>query len=237
MTRPSTALKLAYAALAVVDTALSASPRPAHHHARRFTKPLLLPTLAASFTTDPRARRSPLRRSALAGQAAGWVGDVALLGDEPKHFALGASAFATGHAAYIRGLLAQRDPDASLARPAAVGAAWAVGAPRTLLAAYRTEPFLAPVLAGYSALLSGTAAAATVLGPQIPGDARRATLAGAGLFLLSDSILGLRKFVLADPPAWLEGAVMATYTGAQFLLAEGAARAGVPAAESALPGA
>ena len=70
------------------------------------------------------------------------------------------------------------------------------------------------------------AAAATVLGPQIPADARRATLAGAGLFLLSDSILGLRKFVLADPPAWMEGAVMATYTGAQYLIADGAARAG-----------
>ena len=183
MTRPSTALKLAYAGLAVADTVLSASRRPAHHHARRFTKPLLLPTLAASFATDPRARRSPLRRSTLAGQAAGWAGDVALLGDEPKHFALGASAFATGHAAYIGGLLAQRDPDASLAKPTAVAAAWAVGAPRTLLAAYRTAPALAPVLAGYSAMLSGTAAAATVLGPQIPADARRATLAGAALIM------------------------------------------------------
>lgn len=226
MTRVSTALRSSYAAVAAVDTALSASSKPERHRARRFTKPLLLPLLAASFATDPRARRSPLRRSTLAGQAAGWVGDVALLGDEPKHFALGASAFATGHAAYISGLLAQRDPGASPARPAAVGAAWVVGAPRTLLAAYRTAPALAPVLAVYSAVLSGTAASATVLGPQIPADARRATLAGAGLFLLSDSILGLRKFVLAEPPAWLEGAVMATYTGAQFLLAEGALRAG-----------
>ncbi|MET9326904.1 lysoplasmalogenase [Tsukamurella sp. NPDC003166] len=226
MTRASTVLKLAYAALATVDTTLSASREPSRHHARRFTKPLLLPTLAASFAADARARRSPLRATTLAGQAAGWVGDVALLRDEPKDFALGATAFATGHAAYISGLLAQRDPDASLARPALVGAAWAVGAPRTLLAAYRTAPALAPVLAVYSAILSGTAASATVLGPQIPAHARRATLAGAGLFLVSDSILGLRKFVLTNPPAWLEGAVMATYCGAQFLLAEGAARAG-----------
>lgn len=226
MTRASTVLKSAYGALAVVDTALSASSEPAHHRARRLTKPLLMPVLAASLATDPRARRSPLRRSTLAGQAAGWVGDTALLGDRPMHFAFGASAFATGHAAYISGLVAQRDPDASLAGPSAVAAAWAVGAPRTLAGAYRTAPALAPVLAVYSAVLSGTAAAATVLGPQIPADARRATLAGAGLFLLSDSILGLRKFVLADPPAWMEGAVMATYTAAQFLLAEGAARAG-----------
>lgn len=223
----STVLKFAYVGLAAVDTALSASSDPAHHHARRFTKPLLLPVLAASFATDSRARRSPLFRTTLAGQAAGWVGDVALLGDEPRHFAVGASAFATGHGAYISGLLGQRGPDVSLARPAAVGALWAVGAPRTVVAAYRRQPALAPVLAGYSATLSGTAAAATLLGPEIPVGARRATLAGAGLFLLSDSMLGLRKFVLADPPAWLEGAVMATYTGAQFLIAEGAARASV----------
>ncbi|GAA1077841.1 lysoplasmalogenase [Tsukamurella spumae] len=230
MTRASTVLKLAYAALAAVDATLSASSRPSRHHARRFTKPLLLPVLAASFATDPRSRRSPLRTSTLAGQAAGWVGDVALLRDEPRDFALGATAFATGHAAYISGLLAQRDPHASLAGPALVGAAWAAGAPRTLLAAYRTAPALAPVLAVYSAVLSGTAASATVLGPQISTGARRATLAGAGLFLLSDSILGLRKFVLADPPALLEGAVMGTYCGAQFLLAEGAARAGAAGA-------
>lgn len=222
----SAALKLAYAAIAVVDTALSASAKPERHHARRFTKPLLMPVLAASLVADPRARTSPLRSSTLVGQAAGWAGDVALLGDEPKHFALGAGSFATGHAAYTRGLLRQRGAEVPLVRPAAVGVLWAVGAPRTVAGAYRAAPALAPVLAGYSAMLAGTAAAATVLDPDLPGGARRAALAGAALFLLSDSILGLRKFVLTDPPAWLEGAVMATYTGAQFLIAEGAARAG-----------
>jgi hypothetical protein len=38
-------------------------------------------------------------------------------------------------------------------------------------------------------------------------------------------LLGIRKFVLKDPPPGLETAVMATYTAAQFLLSEGAARA------------
>lgn len=222
----STVLKFAYVGLAALDTALSASSDPARHRARRVTKPLLMPVLAASLATNRRAVRSPLRTTTLAGQAAGWVGDVALLGDEPRDFAIGAGAFATGHAAYITGLLGQRGRDVSLARPAAVGAVWAVGAPRTVVAAYRQHPSLAPVLTGYSLMLSGTAASATLLGPQIPDGARRAVLAGAGLFLLSDSLLGLRKFVLTDPPAWLEGAVMATYTGAQFLISEGAARAG-----------
>ena len=43
--------------------------------------------------------------------------------------------------------------------------------------------------------------------------------------MLSDTLLGIRKFVLADPPPGLDTAVMATYTTAQFLLSEGAARA------------
>jgi hypothetical protein len=41
----------------------------------------------------------------------------------------------------------------------------------------------------------------------------------------SDTLLGLRKLVLVDPPARLKSAVMATWIAAQFLLGEGAARA------------
>ena len=54
--------------------------------------------------------------------------------------------------------------------------------------------------------------------------ARRLVAAGALTFLASDSILGLRKFVLPDPDPRLEGAVMATYTTAQLLISEGAGR-------------
>ncbi|GAB3135035.1 hypothetical protein GCM10027289_27980 [Tsukamurella serpentis] len=226
MISTSTALRLGYGAFATIDSTLSASSKPQWHRARRWTKPLLMPLLAASLATDRRARTSPLARTVLVGQAAGWAGDIALLGDEPSDFAVGASAFAAGHAAYIAGLLAQRQRPANPAGPAAVAALWAVGAPRTLLAARRSAPVLAPLLGGYSAILAGTAAAATVLGPEVPAAARRSTLTGAGLFLLSDSLLGLRKFVLSSPPAWLEGAVMASYCAAQYLIADGAARSG-----------
>ena len=53
----------------------------------------------------------------------------------------------------------------------------------------------------------------------------RLTAAGAVLFMVSDTLLGFRKFVLTDAPPALETGVMATYTAAQFLLSEGAARA------------
>ena len=74
-------------------------------------------------------------------------------------------------------------------------------------------------------MLATMVVAATHLDPTLSPASRRLTAAGAGMFMLSDTLLGIRKFVLADPPAGLETAVMATYTTAQFLLSEGAARA------------
>lgn len=225
----STKLKFAYAALAATDTALSGSTNPKAHSLRRFTKPLLMPTLIGAFLTDPRTASSPLRTTTVIAQTAGWVGDVALLGDGPADFARGASSFGVGHAAYITGFLRQRDPSSSRTGPKAIAALWTLTAPGVVLGAARQRPALAPLIAGYSATLSTTAAAATQLEPALPVRARRASLGGALLFMLSDSLLGARKFLLPNPPHALEAAVMATYTGAQFLLAEGAAAAGGPA--------
>jgi len=221
----STKLKLAYAGLAIADTYLSGSANPAAHKARVLTKPLLMPTLMASLITNPKAADSPLRTSTLVAQAGGWGGDVALMGHGTKSFAIGSGSFAAGHAAYIGGFLANRSKTRRPG-PKAVAALWAVTAPGMVVGAARQEPVLGPTIAGYSAMLAGTVAAATQLDPALPRSARRATVLGAGLFMLSDSILGTRKFLLKNAPARVESAVMATYTAAQFLLSEGAARAG-----------
>ena len=95
-----------------------------------------------------------------------------------------------------------------------------------VVGAYKEEKVLGPAIAGYSAMLAGTVAAATQLDPALPRSARRLTLVGAGLFMLSDSVLGTRKFLWKKAPPRVESVVMATYTAAQFLLSEGAARAG-----------
>jgi uncharacterized membrane protein YhhN len=222
--RTSTKLKLAYAGLAFADTWLSGSADPRAHKARVLTKPLLMPTLMASRATDPRAADSPLRTSTLVAQAAGWGGDLALMGDGPTSFAAGSGSFAVGHAAYITGFLRQRSP-ATRPGPKAVAGLWAVTAPGMVVGAARQQAVLGPTIAGYSAMLAGMAAAATQLDPALPRSARRLTLLGAGVFMASDSMLGTRRFLLKNPPARLESAVMATYTLAQFLLSEGAARA------------
>jgi uncharacterized membrane protein YhhN len=203
----STKLKLAYMAIAAADTWLAGSANPRAHKARVLTKPLLMPTLMASLITDPKAASSPLQTSTLVAQAAGWGGDLALMGDGSQSFVIGSGSFAVGHAAYIAGL-------------------WAATSPGMIFGAAKQDKRLGPTIAGYSAMLATTVATATQLDPALPKSARRATLAGAGLFMLSDSLLGTRKFLLKNPPHRLESVVMATYTAAQFLLSEGAARAG-----------
>ncbi len=47
-------------------------------------------------------------------------------------------------------------------------------------------------------------------------------MAGTSLFLLSDSLIGVQRFLLGRPSPTLESAVMGTYTAGQWLIADGA---------------
>lgn len=222
----STRLKLAYVGLAATDAWLAG--RPAAHRARVLTKPLLMPTLAGSLLLDERARRSPLRTSTLVAQAAGWAGDLALMRSGREAFMAGAGAFAVGHVAYVSGFRRVGRPARDLARaaaPRAVAGAWLASAPVLGGAAAREDARLGGAVVGYSAVLATMAATANHLGPTVPRTARILTGLGAGLFLASDTALGAREFLAHDADPRLETLVMATYTGAQLLIAEGAARA------------
>ncbi|WP_445257452.1 lysoplasmalogenase family protein [Nocardioides aurantiacus] len=219
-------LRASYVALALADSWAAGGRSHSARRSRRVTKPLLMPTLSLSLLTDPRATTSPLRRSTLAAQDGGWAGDVALLGDGRRSFLTGVGAFAVGHLASLSGLHAVRGPGAlrstSAARTAA--AVWLATAPLlTYAAARRDRVLIAPVLS-YAALLALLAARAAHLDPALPRDARRCAAAGAWTFLLSDTLLATRSFVLDESPPALDRAVMLTYTAAQLLLAEAAAR-------------
>jgi len=219
----ATRLKAAYVGLALIDTALSASSRPVAHKARFLTKPLLMPMLSASLATTPGS--SSARVPVLAAQAAGWVGDVALLSEEKKPFVVGTAAFGVGHLAYLTAFVPRRRREPGLVadpRARALATVWAVSAPVAAWNARRAR--VAPVVATYSVLLTSMAVAATRLDDSRSRSARRLVAAGALMFLASDATLGLRKFVLDDPSPLVEGAVMASYTSAQLLLSEGAGR-------------
>jgi uncharacterized membrane protein YhhN len=225
--KTSTKLKLAYVGLAATDTWLSSSTNRWAHRARFVTKPLLMPTLAASLATSARAEDSPLRTSTLAAQVGGWGGDVALLGEGTKPFLAGTGSFALGHVAYLTGFLRNRStaPLTPTSEARTVAGSWALTAPlMALMAGRQHREFAGPVF-GYGTMLAAMVVSATHLDPTLSPASRRFTAAGAGMFMVSDTLLGFRKFVLSDPPPALETAVMATYTTAQFLLSEGAARA------------
>jgi uncharacterized membrane protein YhhN len=217
----------AYIAAAGYDSWLAGSSHPRARRARAFTKPLLMPLLAGSLLVDERAKSSPLRTSTVVAEVFGWGGDLALMRPGTKAFALGAGSFGVGHVAYIAGFLRRRDAGASLRtdrRAQAIASLWVTTAPVLALAAAREERALGPAVAGYSGLLAAMATSAAQLDRRQPLSASRATTAGALLFLASDTLLGVRKFLWRSAPERVESVVMATYTAAQLLLARGAAR-------------
>lgn len=225
--RTSTKLKLAFAALAATDTWLAGSGSAWAHRARHATKPLLMPVLGASLATNERAKGSPLRTTTLAAQTGGWGGDVLLLGHGDKALAAGAGSFGLGHLAYITGFWrnSRRSVMTQNKLALAVAGIWTVSAPAVAFAAYKQEKALGATMLGYSATLAAMVAHAQHLDPALPRTARLLTAAGAATFMVSDSILGARTFLIPNPPDRLESVVMATYTAGQFLISEGAARA------------
>lgn len=186
----------AYVALAAADTFLAATGR---EKARRATKPLLMPTLQVG--------KDKATKTAL---GLGTAGDVALMGHSDAAFTAGLGSFLAGHIAWMTALrqrggggLLRRKPLAAVPYLAAFAGLNAYLWPRT-------GKDRLPVLV-YSTALLGTALVALDSG-------KARTAVGGALFLASDTLLALEKFADVHLPAH-EGWVMATYTGAQGLLA------------------
>ena len=136
-----TKLKLAYAGIAAPTPGSPANPTGGPIGLGFVTKPLLMPTLAASLATrlEPSALRCGRPRSS--AQAGGWGGDVALLGKRDRPFIAGTGSFALGHLAYLGGFVRQRSNAPGAASPAAraVAMSWALTAPAMGVMARRKE--------------------------------------------------------------------------------------------------
>ncbi len=211
-------LSTAYGVLAATDTVLAGLGPPARRW-RRLTKPLLMPVLSARRLDDGRVD-SAVRLTA-AAQALSWGGDVALLGSGTRRLLTGVGSFLGAHLAYVAAFR-ERGSTALPSTPhtRAILAAGSVLACGNALAAGRRDRRLALPIGVYGAVLASMAASAAAL-PAGPG--QRQVQAGAGLFLLSDSLLGLQLFIRARPTPVLEATVMATYTAGQWLISEGIA--------------
>ncbi len=223
-----TTAKIGFGMLALADTLLAGGSSPAARRLRYVTKPLLMPALATAFASATPDRDDGMRRGTLAAHAFSWGGDVALLGTSKRSFLGGVGSFFGAHVAYVAGFLTERDrrgEPSALTRPGpkAAAAVWLLVSPVMTVAAGRKDPRFRVPIAVYASALASMFAASTMLDRHLPQDARRKVVLGTSLFLLSDTILGVREFVLDDPSPVLGSAVMATYTAGQWFIADGVA--------------
>lgn len=209
-------VRTVYGVLSLTDTLLAAGLGPPR--VRRLTKPMLMPTLAMRLVIEP---STPGRDMALAAQALSWGGDVALMREDRRTFLLGVGLFLAAHGGYVSAFRRRSSTalTGSSGRRRALGAGF-VAALAMAGAASRQDPTLGPPVAAYGMTLATMVTAAAAVDTE---RGRAWVLTGASLFLVSDGLLGVGRFVVRRHVPVLDGAVMATYTAAQWCIGEGIA--------------
>ncbi len=223
----------AYLALAIADI-VAAGKRggPATRRLRYVLKPALMPALSIAFLDGTRGIQAPdhanrLRIGTAAAQALSWGGDVALLGTSKRSFLSGVGSFFGAHIAYVAAFLSVRGEaeDYDTAGLKVALGLWLTTAPLMSFAAGRKDPALRVPVAAYATILCGMFATSRMLDPALAPGARRTLQTGTALFLISDNMIAIQKFLLPEPRPALESVVMATYTAGQGLIAAGVAKA------------
>lgn len=231
--RPRTLLPAAaYLGLSVADSLAAGRHTATARRLRHVLKPALMPALTTAFldaTRDrtPRPGTRVLVTGTTAAQALSWGGDVALLGTSSRSFLTGVGSFFGAHVAYIAAFLSVRGEDTerdTTGLRVALGL-WLTAAPLMSVAAGRKDPALRGPVAAYATILCAMFASSRVLDPAMPRGARLTLQTGTALFLASDTVLAVQKFLLDEPVPVLESVVMATYTAGQGLIAAGVASA------------
>jgi len=179
-------------------------------------KPAIMPAIAARFAAAP---RGPGFGRVLTAQAFSYGGDLALMSPRREAFLAGTCSFLGAHIAYVSAfrrrssvpLLASRGRRRFLTGGAVLAGGMAV-------AAGREDRAMALPVAAYGATLAAMVASAAAVDRD---RGRTQILVGASLFMLSDLLIGLGKFVLGDELAARDNAVMTTYVAAQWCISEG----------------
>jgi uncharacterized membrane protein YhhN len=183
--------------------------------AARLSKLLLMPALALVVVVALRPLRGAAAWLLVAAIVLSWGGDASLTLDGEWWFIVGLGSFLLAHLAYIALFLRLAAKTAGRRLPpwSLVYALWYV-AFLALLAPHLGD-LLLPV-AVYGAVLGTMAALASARGPFIA--------AGGALFVVSDSVLALGRFLEGYEFAAHDLTVMASYLAAQGLIAWGVVR-------------
>ncbi|MDM7831386.1 lysoplasmalogenase [Cellulomonas edaphi] len=186
---------------------------------------LLMPLLAAVLVTATRWPRGHLARWALVALAASWLGDSlpSLLESDAAFLAM-IGCFLVAQVAYVVAFAPDVRRSVLHRRPVLLAPYVLVLVGLVAACAPHAGGLLVPV-AVYGGVLTAMAVLATGVGPLVA--------VGGAVFLVSDALIALERFV----PAWdLPGQdawVMLTYCAGQALIVAGVVarhRAGIPAA-------
>ena len=176
-------------------------------------KPLVMVLLAA-LAVALGAGGTGTGRWLLAAIALGCIGDVALLRDSEPRFLGGLAAFLLGHLAYVAAFVSLGfDPRWSLAGAAVVVLDLATAGRRILVSAARQDRTLGGAVAAYMLVIAAMTVTAW-------GTGRPLVALGAVVFVVSDTVLALDRFVRPRPASRV--AVMVTYHLGQVLMVLGA---------------
>lgn len=175
-----------------------------------FTKPLLMPVLLVGVLFALPAWRSRIALLIAIALAFSWLGDVSLLYSGNLGFLTGLGFFLLAHVAYLV-LLIGTLRERRLHLGMAVYAVWWVGL--VLLLAPHLGVLLVPV-AVYGLVLGAMAAWALLGNVWVA--------VGGALFLISDTLLGLNRFLPGFHFPEVDFAIMLTYIAGQALIVWGA---------------
>jgi uncharacterized membrane protein YhhN len=218
MKKSSSFLAIAFSLVTAVDILGIITGNSTAHF---ITKPLLMPILAAMlyFGKDG----ITLKKWVLAGLFFSFVGDVALLYEykNPLLFIIGLAAFLITHICYIVYFLSIHSANQSLLRHQPWLAALVAGYGVSLVL------FLYPGLGNlkipvilYAAIICSMLLCSLHIFYKTWRPVNIYFLMGAGLFVVSDSLLAISKFYA---PFWMDGtSIMLTYCVAQFCIVRGA---------------
>jgi YhhN family len=186
---------------------------------RIITKCLLLPLLCIYLMVST-PNTTVIKKIALTALFYSWLGDVVLLGDG-NYFQLGMLAFSIAHVR--NGRILVRLQAIQLKGATWIGLGLALGTISLVyyFLQYSLGTFLVPVVV-YMVVISAVWVLSFNLTnqPKYKAVAINFFIPGMLLFVLSDTLLALNKFLFHNPAGW-DAWIMVTYALAQWLLTEG----------------
>jgi len=189
-------------------------------------KPFMMPALILVFTSDKLYEKTSNKLQLIVALIFSWGGDVLLMltGKYPILFIAGLVSFLIAHVFYISIFAASLQQLAQLrfigwkATPALLYIAVLLSILIPALQQHPASGILTPSILAY-ALVIGTMLLTALNRKVASTSSYRWVLVGAVLFVLSDSMIAINRFV--SPFAGAGFAIMSTYLVAQYMIVKG----------------